>query len=230
MAACLNIIVVEDHQALRMVTVSMLRQLGHHVTGLSCAEDIDEKESDIRVDLFIIDLNLPGEDGISLTRRIRKSFSGVGVIMVTARSQLEDKVLGYESGADIYLTKPVDPAELAAAITSLSRRVKPEQAALGSVLRLDLQSLLLQGELSDLKVTHSEAALLAALARAPGQRLEFWQLIEVIGKSADTFSKNSLESRVLRLRKKIAEAAGVVDGIQAIRQHGYQLCVSLHVN
>lgn len=230
MAACLNIIVVEDHQALRMVTVSMLRQLGHHVMGLSCAEDIDEKESDIRVDLFIIDLNLPGEDGISLTRRIRKSFSGVGVIMVTARSLLEDKVLGYESGADIYLTKPVDPAELAAAITSLSRRVKPEQAALGSVLRLDLQSLLLQGELSELKVTHSEAALLAALARAPGQRLEFWQLIEVIGKSADTFSKNSLESRVLRLRKKIAEAAGVVDGIQAIRQYGYQLCVSLHVN
>ena len=116
----LSIIVVEDHDSLRMVTVEMLRQNGHNVIGLECAEDLDDEAGGQYADIFIIDLNLPNEDGLSLTRRIKKVNPNVGVIMMTARHQLSDRVIGYESGADIYLIKPVNPAELLAAITALS--------------------------------------------------------------------------------------------------------------
>lgn len=119
----MNILVVEDNDSLRQATVAMLIRHGHWTTGLVCAEDLDDLRLNPQPDLFIIDLNLPGEDGLSLSRRLRAAQPLVGIIMVTARSLLGDKLAGYESGADLYLAKPVDPAELLAAVESLGRRL-----------------------------------------------------------------------------------------------------------
>ena len=105
----LNIVLVEDHDLLRTVTQSVLTQAGHNVLALSCAEEVDEALSGMSPDLYILDLNLPGEDGISLARRIRHSHPRVGIIMTTVRSEIADRLDGYESGADIYLPKPTDP-------------------------------------------------------------------------------------------------------------------------
>jgi DNA-binding response OmpR family regulator len=118
-----RIIVVEDHDDLREATVDALARMGHGVRGLARAELLDGEFPTFRPHLLVLDLNLPGEDGISLARRFRRSHPGIGIVMVTARNQTEQKIDGYDSGADIYLTKPVSIDEVAAAIHALSRRI-----------------------------------------------------------------------------------------------------------
>lgn len=117
------ILVVEDHDALREVTVATLQGLGHKVRGIACAEDLSAEFAICNPQILILDLNLPGEDGISLARRMRRLHPELGIIMVTARKELIDKIAGYENGADIYLTKPTSFEELAAAVLALSRRI-----------------------------------------------------------------------------------------------------------
>jgi len=227
MAADLNIIVVEDHDSLRIVTVDFLRQQGHRVAGLACAEDIDDEAGGALADIFVIDLNLPGEDGISLARRIRKVQPGVGIIMVTARNRSQDKIIGYDSGADIYLSKPAAPDELLAAVNAMARRLKPAITASKNTLALNLQKLTLQGPAGEVGVTQFEAVILNALARAPDQRLEHWQIAAVLGKAPETLSESNLNVKIFRLRKKIARVGGDETAIKAIRKQGYQLCASL---
>ena len=119
----MRIIVVEDHDDLREATIEALAPLGHSVHGLSCAEQLDTEFAVFRPHLLLLDLNLPGEDGISLACRIRRSHPGIGIIMVTARDLARQKIEGYQNGADIYLTKPVSLEEVGAAIEALSRRI-----------------------------------------------------------------------------------------------------------
>lgn len=228
MDTLLNIIVVEDHDALREVTVTALRGEGHHVIGVGCAEALAEMTNATQIDLMVIDLNLPGEDGLSLTRRIRANQPGIGIIMVTARGQLAEKMEGYESGADIYLTKPTSVEEINAAIQALSRRLKPAAQAI-SALKFDPRNLCLSGEENEVRLTAHEAALLSAFIRAPGHRLEYWQLIELLGKAETNYSKASLEVQIVRLRKKLVQAGGDEQPIKAIRQLGYQLCVQVGI-
>ena len=227
MAPFLNIIVVEDHDSLREVTVALLNAHGHQALGLANAEAVDDEAGGRVADLYIIDLNLPGEDGISLSRRIRRANAGVGIIMVTARVLSEDKVEGYASGADIYLPKPVGPDELLAAIDALARRVKAPAPAPAVSMTLDQQRLMLRGPLLELHLASAEVTLLRALTIAPGQRLAYWQLNEALGQLPDELNKASLEVRIVRLRKKIIQASGDDAALKSIRGHGYQLCVPL---
>lgn len=126
MTTSLSIIVVEDNDSLRKATVAMLAREGHQASGLVSAEEVDGAIHDIKPDIFVIDLNLPGEDGISLAKRLKTAMPLVGIIMVTARNRLDERLEGYENGADIYLTKPVAPSELLATVSSLGRRMKNE--------------------------------------------------------------------------------------------------------
>jgi DNA-binding response OmpR family regulator len=222
----LNIVVVEDHDALREITVETLRAAGHQVVGVDCAEEVVELANTMHVDLMLIDLNLPGEDGLSLARRIRRSQPDIGIIMLTARGKVSEKLQGYESGADLYLTKPTTMDELHAAIRALSRRLK-SSASKASALRLDLQRLALSGEHAEVNLSAQEASLLAALVRAPGQRLEHWQLMALMGKS--DYSKAGLEMQVARLRKKLLQVSSDDHAIKAIRQFGYQLSIEIHL-
>ncbi|MDP1596277.1 MAG: response regulator transcription factor [Methylotenera sp.] len=226
--ATLNIVVVEDHDSLRESIVEALRDNGHHVIGIDCAEALTEIQYAMHIDLMVIDLNLPGEDGVSLTRRLRVSYPDMGVIMLTGRSKLAEKMEGYASGADIYLTKTTSVDELSSAIQALSRRLKRVNQAHAS-LQLDVVKLTLSGTLAKVELTANETSLLAAFLRAPGQRLENWQLIEVLGKTEESYSKASLEMQVARLRKKIMQVCSEEYPIKSIRQLGYQLGVTIHV-
>ncbi|MEY4757381.1 MAG: hypothetical protein RJA34_2279 [Pseudomonadota bacterium] len=122
MVASLNILVVEDHDALREATVDTLRQQGHQVTGIDSAEALIGELAGVRFDVYVIDLRLPGEDGISLTRRLRQDQPDAGIILATARVLPQDRAAGLASGADIYLAKPLLPEDLQAAVAELSRR------------------------------------------------------------------------------------------------------------
>ncbi len=228
MSARLNIIVVEDHDDLRDSLVELLQDKGHHTIGLSCAEDMDDKVGKVSIDLLIVDLNLPGEDGYSLTRRFRAAQPKAGIIMVTARHKLADKVQGYDSGADIYLPKPVDPEELLAAVNAVARKLPSQQGHTAdeaqAALTLHALGMKLEGPLGVEKLNDNEVVIVSALARAPGQRLEAWQLLQTLGQSMDDSSKSSLEVRIVRLRKKMVQVGAEKGCISNVRNVGYQLC------
>jgi DNA-binding response OmpR family regulator len=225
--APLHIAVIEDHRLLHQVTVQLLRDQGHHVTGFFCAEELDDESSVFVPDLYVIDLNLPGEDGLSLARRIRASQPATGIIMVTARDSLEDRLQGYGSGADIYLPKPLDPAELLAALSALSRRLRP---ALSEACVVDSSIQQLKGPAGSVHLQAYELRLLCGLARAPAQTLEFWQVAQHLGQSEGDFSKGSMEVRVARLRRKLSEVSGAENPIRSLRKTGYRLCVPLLID
>ena len=229
----LNIVLVEDHDALREIMTEILSAKGHHVTGIDCAEALDDQLSRSPIDLLIADLNLPGEDGLSLVRRVRLTQPLIGIIMVTARHEAADKVTGYDMGADIYLSKPVAPTELIAAVSSISRRLyaQSNQADFSnnSNLRLWSRNLLLCGPLGEVSITDTESVILTALARAPSQRLEIWQILEMLGINMDTYNKSTFEVRIARLRKKIISVGADKSCLRAVRMSGYQLCTPLLV-
>ena len=220
----LNIILVEDHAALRKVTAGVLRQEGHRVIELACAEDLEDRADAPTADLFIVDLNLPGEDGLSLARRLRAVHPRMGIIMLTGRDQPEDMTAGYRDGADQYLVKPVDPQTLLAAIEALARRIKPELNQRKN-LTADSLGLRLRGPRGETRLSRTEVTLLTALARAPGQRLALFQVSECLGQDEDDYNKRSLEVRMARLRRKLVDVGGPDDCLKAIRNEGYQLCV-----
>jgi DNA-binding response OmpR family regulator len=229
----LNIIVVEDHDDLRDSLVELLQDKGHHTIGLSCAEDMDDKVGKVSIDLLIVDLNLPGEDGYSLTRRFRAAQPKAGIIMVTARHKLADKVQGYDSGADIYLPKPVDPEELLAAVNAVARKLPSQQGHTAdeaqAALTLHALGMKLEGPLGVEKLNDNEVVIVSALARAPGQRLEAWQLLQTLGQSMDDSSKSSLEVRIVRLRKKMVQVGAEKGCISNVRNVGYQLCTPVAI-
>ncbi|MGB2246637.1 MAG: response regulator transcription factor [Alcanivorax sediminis] len=224
----LNIVLVEDHDALREVTTDVLRQSGHHVTALECAEDLDQLASLGAVNLFILDLNLPGEDGISLARRLRQGHPSVGIIMTTARSLPQEQTEGYASGADIYLVKPLASDTLLAAVASMARRLQPAPAPNG--LTLLESELCLRSNDVNVSLQAVEANLLVAMIRAPGQRLETWQIGEILGADEDGLSKSAIEVRMTRLRKKLRDCGAESPAIKSLRNVGYQLCVSVTIS
>ena len=229
----LNIVIVEDHDALREVMVGMLQTQGHHVQGLDCAEALDDSLIRSRIDLLISDLNLPGADGYSLTRRFRAAHPLAGIIMVTARNALDDKVNGYGVGTDIYLAKPVSPDELVAAVNSVARRLNAQSAQskpqTGTSLQFDSRRSVLSGPLGDCTLVAAESTILTALARAPDQRLEVWQLLELLNLDLDTYTKSTFEVRLARLRKKLVQVGAEKASLRVIERGVYQLAIALRV-
>ncbi len=225
--AALKILVIEDNDELREATLTFLQNQGHYVRGVPMAEDINDVTGGFVPDVYVIDLNLPDEDGLSLTRRLRASHPNVGIVITTARSQIGDKVVGYESGADLYLTKPVHPQELMAGVAALGKRMR-NATSLSHTLVLQLSRLSLRGPDRMVTLTTSDVQILCALARAPGQSLERWQLAEIIGASNDNApTPASMEMRIARLRKKLANAGAPQPSIKAMHKIGYTLCCAV---
>ena len=228
MVTPLNIVVVEDHADLREATVAALCSMGHDARGIDCAEALDDELGAFQADLLVLDLNLPGEDGLSLARRLPAAEPGIGIIMVTGRTQINDKMRGYGSGADIYLPKPASAEELGAAIQALARRIRPQMNAQDAV-SLNPTTLQLQGPKQLVDVSDHENLLLLALSKAKDHRLESWQLMELSGSAVEDQSKAALEVQIARLRKKLEQAGAPAPTIKAIRGSGYQLCVAIQI-
>lgn len=230
----LNLVIVEDHDILRGMLQQALEESGHRVTALSCAEELEDVAQGQHVDVFMIDLNLPGENGLSLTERVRSAYPLAGLIIVTARSGLNDRLEGYARGADLYLSKPIEVPELCAAVAAMGRRRQRVNNLLQDqntqVFTLHHQNLRIgkHGH-PDIVLSASEASILVAFSRAPGQRIAYWQIAETLGLNLDSYPKASLEVRIVRLRKKLVDAGADSNCIEAIRGHGYQLCISVQV-
>lgn len=226
MNSLLSIVVVEDHDEYREALVEFLEREGHRVMGFESAEHLMQGALPESVDLFMIDLNLPGEDGLVLAKRLRESMPSVGIIMLTARSYPDDVTRGYQSGADIYLNKPASAAQLRAALGAMKRRLTPATAT-DTTPRLERRKLC--GLQDEVMLTTTEALLIGALARAAGRQLKSEQLIQAIGKDLDSYQKHSLEAAMTRLRKKVQDACGDGLALQSVRGEGYRLSASVQI-
>lgn len=222
----LLIAVVEDNDALRDATVEMLAHNGFRATGVACAEDIDDTPFPQPPDIYVIDLTLPGEDGLSLAARLRRAQPKAGIVITTARTLLDDRLKGYESGADIYLPKPVDPKELLLALQALGQRLRhmdpPSQG-----LVLDRHALVLRGSAGSCKVSASEARLLSAFASANENTLERWQVAAQMSPGSGSISQESMQARLSQLRRKIQACGHAGESIRSIRNSGYKFCLPI---
>jgi DNA-binding response OmpR family regulator len=228
MSVSLKIAVVEDHTNLRELFVDYLNAQAHDAAGFFSADELDEHLVDKSVDLLILDLNLPGEDGFSIAQRMCQAHPDLHIIMITARTALADRIRGYASGADLYLSKPVAPAELGAAVSSVARRV---QAAANrqSALVLDTARLTLRGDKAEVTLSKSDELMLKGLAEAPGRKLDYWRLLELIDLEPDDKGKSALEVRISRLKKKMVEAGAPDPAIKSLWKEGYQLCLPVQI-
>jgi DNA-binding response OmpR family regulator len=225
----LHILIVEDNDSLREATQELLFQDGHQVTAVSSAEEVDDTPTRDVPDLYLIDVNLPSENGFSLAERIRKSHPAAGIVLMTARGQLQDRLLGYNCGADNYLVKPVEQAELLVCIQNLARRIKPEKQDEVAGLVLDAQALNLHGPTDSVALTYAESLLLVAMTRAVGQKLERWQAMQLVDAKDKGLSPANLEMRISVLRKKMDACGAPAEAIRTIRGFGYALSCRVKV-
>lgn len=225
----IKLLVVEDHLALLDVTVETLTAAGHEVIGIDSAEAIDELPRDFVADIAVLDLNLPGESGLSLAQRLRHVQPGIGIIMVTALRAVEQKVAGYEHGADLYLVKPTAPEELRAAVVALAQRLRHSAAVHPAAFMLDTAAHRLHTPEGLLALRSAESTLLRAFILAPGHTLEIYQALEQLGKSVDDQGKAQLEVLVSRLRSKLMAHGAPAAPIRALRGKGYRLCMELQI-
>ena len=225
----LHILVIEDNDSLREATLDFLNDNGHHVSGVASAEEVDDTPTRDVPDLYLVDVNLPGENGFALTQRIRKSQPLAGIVLMTARGQLRDRLEGYDCGADNYLIKPVEQAELLACIQSLAFRLKSNQVQSQASLVLNSQSLSLTGPEGDAPLTHGESQLLVAFCRAAGHKLERWQVMQLVDTLDKGLSVANMEMRISSLRKKLGQCGAEGNPIHTLRGFGYALSCELVV-
>ncbi len=216
----LKIALVEDNDDLRDLLYRDISRAGYAVQSAGCADDLDDLAASTSFDVIVLDINLPGENGLEIARRYKQANPDIYIVMLTARVDTEDKIAGYQSGADIYLTKPVSSAELMAAIGSVSRRLLT--SSLSEDLVLDMRQMKLTGQ-GAVELNRQEIVVLKALSESANGNLPYYRLLELCGEEVNATSKSTLEVRIVRLRKKLAEVGAEGKTISAIRGEGYQL-------
>ena len=222
----LKIAIVEDNDDLRALLVQDLSIAGYFVKDADSAEQLDELFNSNHFDVLIVDVNLPGENGFSISARYRRLNAQLNIVMLTARTNVEDKVTGYGAGADLYLTKPVSNSELMAAIGSIDRRVAAQRCAPQIILNLKNMTLAAS---KTVDLNKQEVLVIKALCESPSSNLPYFKLLEICGEPIDEVSKSTLEVRITRLRKKFLEAGVLDKSFRALRGDGYQLLVDVHI-
>jgi two-component system OmpR family response regulator len=227
-----HILIVEDDREISALVARYLRANECRATVTGNGREMDRVLADSRIDLVVLDINLPSEDGLSICRRLRAAGSPVPIIMLTAKGEEIDRILGLEMGADDYLPKPFNPRELLARIRAVLRRRTTELAMSsqpggvqvlafsGWQLNLGLRELF-SPEGAKVAVTGAEFDLLHALCERPGRVLSRDQLIDLTqGRQAGPFER-SIDVLISRLRQKIERDPRNPEFIKTIRSGGY---------
>lgn len=227
-----HIVVVEDEASLRADLVEYLTACGHGVVGCADGIALDVALARQPADILILDVNLPGEDGFSIAKRLREQ-SEVGIIMLTARGVNVDRVVGLEIGADVYLVKPIELRELEAQVRTLARRLKvqPSGAAApvlapaaaptaGWIYDQVAWAMIAPGG-ATLKLTANERVFVNLLVERPGEPVSRADIFRALGKREWDVGDRSVDSMVRRLRAKGEETLGHPLPIEAVHGTGY---------
>jgi DNA-binding response OmpR family regulator len=205
-----HIVVVEDEAAGRQLLIGYLSKRGYRVTGFASGVGLRRLVEREIPNLVLLDIGLPGEDGLALARWLREKSAKICIIMVTAAGETVDRIVGLESGADDYIPKPFEPRELLARIKSVLRRTGEAPAAAPSkrvrmgrrILDLE-RHILIEADGSEETLSASEFDLLKLFADNPNRPLERNWMLERIGHREMAAFDRAIDLRINRIRRKI---------------------------
>lgn len=223
-----HVLIIEDDRVSRMRLAAYLRSMGYRVSEAEDAEQMQSIIDNDPAELLLVDINLDGKDGLTITRE-QRAQSRVGIILLTARDDQVDKIVGLEMGADDYVTKPFDKRELAARVKNLLARIddigqapeKPDSIDTFGPWRFDRirRRLVSINKTEDL--TRSEYDLMRVFADHPGLTLGRARLAELVGRKNVAASDRAIDVLVGRLRKKIETDPASPDWILTMHGEGY---------
>jgi two-component system phosphate regulon response regulator OmpR len=220
-----HILVVDDDTRLRELLRKYLSDNGHLVATAADAAEARSRMAGLAFDLIVLDVMMPGENGLSLTRHLRETGNRVPILLLTAMGEVDDRIRGLEAGADDYLSKPFEPRELLLRLGSILRRVPRDEPEPAKELRLgafawDIGRSELRRDGQPVHLTQAERELLAVLAEVAGQEMSREDLAVRTGSSANP---RTVDVQVTRLRKKIEDDPRSPRYLQTVRGIGYML-------
>jgi DNA-binding response OmpR family regulator len=221
-----KILVVDDEVHIVELARLYLTREGYEVEGVGDGSQAVARFGQLKPDLVILDIMLPGTDGLTICKEIRKQ-SQVPIIMLTARDEVTDKVVGLEVGADDYLTKPFHPQELVARAKALLRRARsePDQPRLirAGNLEVDLERHEIRYGKAKVQLRPKEFDLLALLARHPGRVFQRSELLDLVWGYDFPGYTRTVDVHIQQLREKLAAASIADPSIQTVWGVGYRL-------
>ncbi len=224
-----HLLIVDDDERIRELLKKFLMRAGFLVTSARDAEHARRVLGGLDFDLIVLDVRMPGEDGISLTRALRETMT-TPILLLTAQGETENRIAGLEAGADDYLAKPFEPKELLLRINAILRRMpdtKAEDAA-PKVLHLgDSRYDIERGELwqgQDLvRLTSTESQLMKIFSACPGEPVSRAKLVEDLGRDRGQAQERAVDVQITRLRRKIEPNPKQPQYLQTVRGAGYML-------
>ena len=221
-----KVLVVDDEAHIVELARIYLTREGYEVEGVGDGSQALARFGQIKPDLVVLDIMLPGADGLEICKEIRKQ-SQVPIIMLTARDEVTDKVVGLEVGADDYLTKPFHPQELVARAKALLRRARLEPDAPKLIragkLEVDLERHEVRHEQAKVQLRPKEFDLLTLLARHPGRVFQRSELLDLVWGYDFPGYTRTVDVHVQQLREKLAAAGVTAPSIETVWGVGYRL-------
>ncbi|MBV5339677.1 MAG: response regulator transcription factor [Deltaproteobacteria bacterium] len=230
----IRVIIVEDDIDLRESLETYLSMCGFLVAGVGTCRDFYRAPDSHSFDIAVLDVGLPDQSGIVLAEYLHSNTT-MGIIMLTAKDSNEDKLKGYDAGADIYLTKPVESRMLASAITNLAGRLKPRTVniapkAVQAAWALNKTNWILQSPHGDVvTLTTLEVNFLSLLSSSPGVPVSRGDLLQKLYNRSDDYTGKALDVMIYRLRSKVAAAGAVPLPVKSIRSAGYSFAAPLDI-
>ncbi|KXF88765.1 response regulator [Phaeobacter inhibens] len=224
-----HLLIVDDDERIRGLLKKFLMRAGFLVTAARDAAHARRVLSGLDFDLIVLDVMMPGEDGISLTRSLRETLS-TPILLLTAKGETDDRIEGLEAGADDYLSKPFEPKELLLRINAILRRM-PEPTAKDAApkvlhlgpIRYDIErGEMWQGE-ELIRLTGTENQLMKIFSACPGEPVSRTKLVEDLGRDRGQAQERAVDVQITRLRRKIEPNPKQPQYLQTVRGAGYML-------
>jgi len=223
-----HILIVEDEKKIATLLADYLAKAGYQTTTLLDGNNVVSTVKSQQFDLILLDLMLPGKDGLTICREI-KEFSKISIIMITARVDEIDRLLGLELGADDYICKPFSPREVVARVKAILRRVShvgsssTEAKAENNVLELNIENYQAKIYQQQIDLTAIEFNLLKILSDSPGRIYSRAQLIDMVYQDNRVVSERTIDSHIKKLRKKLNAIESDNELVQSVYSVGYKL-------
>ncbi|MDJ0640353.1 MAG: response regulator [Paracoccaceae bacterium] len=225
-----HLLIVDDDERIRGLLQKFLMRNGFLVSAARDAAHADRILTGLDFDMIVLDVMMPGEDGVSYCKRLRAEKGDMPILLLTAKGETQDRIAGLEAGADDYLAKPFEPKELLLRINSILRRVPAQEPAdlvpkvlsLGS-LRYDIEKgTMWDGEVP-VRLTATEAQLMRIFSACPGEALSRAKLVEDLGRDGGQAQERAVDVQITRLRRKIEADPKQPRYLQTVRGAGYML-------
>jgi len=224
-----HLLIVDDDERIRDLLKKFLMRHGFLVTAARDAEHARRVLKGLEFDLIVMDVMMPGEDGVSLTRSLRETLT-TPILLLTAKGETENRIAGLEAGADDYLPKPFEPKELLLRINAILRRM-PETPVAETVpkilhlgpIRYDIErGEMWQGD-TPVRLTATESQLMKIFAAFPGEPVTRAKLVEDLGRDRGQAQERAVDVQITRLRRKVEPNPKQPRYLQTVRGAGYML-------